>query len=48
MIKSFAINNGNEIEESEDTLVVKFSNGEKIEYEFDGNEMTIADYKTKK
>lgn len=35
LIKGFALNNENEIEEIEDKLIVKFKNGEEIVYTFD-------------
>ena len=49
LIKGFALNNENEIDEYEDRLVIKFKNGDEIIYTFDENdEMMEADYKAKK
>lgn len=49
LIKGFALNNENEIDENEDRLIVKFKNGDEIVYTFDENdEMMEADYKAKR
>ncbi len=49
LIKGFALNNENEIDENEDRFIVKFKNGGEIVYTFDENdEMMEADYKAKR